>query len=741
MLLAVDGNGEPLRWDGQQDVMEPAGVLPAATAPVIASSGLGAIVGTYNAYLRFVDQFGNFSNLSPVSNEITASSSTGSVSDVTNATPIVVTTSAAHGLTTGTRVKLDGVGGNGAANDSFLITVVDSTSFSLDDSSGTGAYTGGGTWTAGSLTITYTSVAIPQETKVRRRQILRNTDGQQDVYYVDVDSTDLSSSTFSSTKDDDTLVEQESQTLLDELGLSLANRYTPPPNWKSVVACCLGFGFYLVDAILDAGNVQVTSGSTSVTGVATFWTDALAGRFLYVKGAFRSYEIASISGQTLTLTEAYSDDTNLFALYAIRPAPAERRLVYCSEPGLPEAVPAYNAVPVPETNDELTGAMVKGTFLYLLESRHVHRWTFQGSPLLSNDGGIYPASDRGCVNQRCWIVVGNTAYMLDEEGVHALGGDQSSESLSENIAELFSPLSVQPLRVDWSRSKYFHAIYDKSESIMRWFVCLSGSWLPRHALAYHMRSGRWWLEGYDRPVGASCAGRMRNLPQVFLGMDHATVVALGQGAYDGPTAGAGTLRGTATSAGLYSLADTAASFASLVNVSVAITHGKGKGQVRRIVSNTATELTLSQMWLDLPDTTSTYQIGGQYYEWLSSDFRIVDTRDKSENDLKRMAILFEKKGVSCTLEARFYADFADEALTWARDLAAAENNGIEANEGESSLVVDLQRERGMVWQNMPGVLDENLAGMRYLELEVDGWTNGSPVLVWEISLDGLTAAR
>lgn len=70
---------------------------------------------------------------------------TGSVTAATNASPIVIT-SANHNLNTGTRVTISGVGGNTAANGTFNITVVNSNSFSLDGSTGNGAYTTGGSW-------------------------------------------------------------------------------------------------------------------------------------------------------------------------------------------------------------------------------------------------------------------------------------------------------------------------------------------------------------------------------------------------------------------------------------------------------------------------------------------------------------------------------------------------------------------------------------------------------------------
>ncbi len=65
------------------------------------------------------------------------------ITNATNTTPIVVTDTA-HGYTTGDRVTITGVLGNLGANGTFVITVSDVDTYSLDDSVGTGAYTSGG---------------------------------------------------------------------------------------------------------------------------------------------------------------------------------------------------------------------------------------------------------------------------------------------------------------------------------------------------------------------------------------------------------------------------------------------------------------------------------------------------------------------------------------------------------------------------------------------------------------------
>lgn len=67
------------------------------------------------------------------------------VTDASNTSPIVITTSAAHGFLTGDKVFIQGVLGNAAANGEFSVVVLSATTFSLVNSVGSGAYLSGGT--------------------------------------------------------------------------------------------------------------------------------------------------------------------------------------------------------------------------------------------------------------------------------------------------------------------------------------------------------------------------------------------------------------------------------------------------------------------------------------------------------------------------------------------------------------------------------------------------------------------
>lgn len=63
----------------------------------------------------------------------------------TGISPIQITTTAPHTLTTGQTVTISGVGGNTNANGTFTVTVLNNTQFTLNGTTGNGAYTSGGT--------------------------------------------------------------------------------------------------------------------------------------------------------------------------------------------------------------------------------------------------------------------------------------------------------------------------------------------------------------------------------------------------------------------------------------------------------------------------------------------------------------------------------------------------------------------------------------------------------------------
>lgn len=114
---------------GQQS---PGGFAPQANADPGAVSA--PIIFEANDRLSMTGNYEVWMGVCPANKAITAASSTS---------PIQIT-AAGHGRRTGDRVVIAGVGGNTAANGTWICTVVDNNNLTLNGSVGNGAYTSGG---------------------------------------------------------------------------------------------------------------------------------------------------------------------------------------------------------------------------------------------------------------------------------------------------------------------------------------------------------------------------------------------------------------------------------------------------------------------------------------------------------------------------------------------------------------------------------------------------------------------
>lgn len=734
ILLTADGLGPVLRWDGLATTTDTAGVIAPTTAPTIASSGNGAIVGIYSAFVRFVDNRENLSNLSPISNELTAASHSGVVTNASNTIPIVITT-VGHLLNTGDYLKIGGVGGNLAANGTWTITRIDADTFSLNGSAGTGTYTVGGTWLRGASTITFSTVPVSTETKVVRRQLLRNTDGQATTFYVDIDTTDLVSTSFPSTKTDTQLSAGIAVPLLTPEGDLSADRYNPPPNHKAVIANHQGRMFYTVDTVVRQGMVQVTNGSTTVTGIGTAWVATLANRRFYVVGSTAAYTIVSVNAgaQTLVIDSVYAGTTDKFAVYAIRPAPAERRVIYFSEPGLAEAVPPTNQIELQDDGDELIGLLQKGSFLYFLERHHIWRYTMQTDP--ATDGFAFLAAFRGCLNNRCHVTVEDITYMLDSDGIHAFQGGQESQPISNPIQEIFRP-SNSEFQLNLQAADYFHASLYPNQETIRWFVTFSGQDLPRHALVFNYRQKRWWIEEYNRPITANAVGDLNGLRIVYIGSDAKTTLALWQGFSDGPDPVQGTVHGAITAQTLTGLTDLTAIFPPLgvVGNPVSIVDGTGKSQTRRVVSVAGTSIAIRDPWLQLPDATSVYQLGGITWRYQCGDFRYLENE---KNEPTRIELVFQAQVASATMTMKVFRDYLAIPVNWQVSKSFQAGNGVRLVAGQPGIDVDLTKANGWVQQRLDRHRDPYADGPHYVNIELSGITSAELTRIYQITLDGV----
>lgn len=673
-VFMVNGFMPMRKWKSSLDRAIDVGVEAPTTAPTIASSGTGDITGTYSAYVRWLDADGNPSNLSPISNTIST------IQD--SPTPA----------------------------EGEVAEVI------------------------GAETIEYSNVPITDNERVVRVQILRNTNGQTRVFYVDVDSTDLTGDTFSSALTDSELSAQEIVPLFDADGRSIANKYGVPPTHIAFIAPFQGrlFGAGVIE--YAEGNAQTTFGSTSVVGIGTQWVHAMEGREFYVSDRDEVYAIESIdqSTQVITLDRAYEGETDLFAEYTIKPPPIQRRLVYFCEATSFDAWPAVNAFEIEENGDEVSGIASAESFLFILQFNHIYRLTYSVNPII--DGGIFLAADRGCVNDRCWVKVESTIYLMDEQGVYSFAAGGEPEPLSAPIQDLYWQLGGDSgKRVNWKNQRLFHAVLSSNETTIRWFICLDGARFPKASLCFNFITKDWWLEEMPEPIGASCLWRRKRDATVPLVAGPARkVLALNAAKLD-LASPSGTVRGTATSATRLTLTDASAVFASQVGAPLVIADGTGKLQRRKIVEVDGTTLRLNRPFRFLPDTTSVYQIGGIPWKWRG----IWDRWNEEDiSNVRRLVLVFQPSSGKAFV--RVYRDRLDTPQVWAFDWPPSPNaaDAVTVRKNETDLTVDLANSIGFAQIRMDARKERAILGRDYFALEAFGCKGLDPIRLYEIIVEG-----
>jgi len=736
-----NGIDKPLRFDPSVGVTETAGVKPPLAQPAMTGTGSGNIVGTFQCYVRFVDRSGNLSSLSPISDPYVTNSTTfATITGATNASPIVLTLSAAPGWGTGQIIKVTGVLGNLAANGIFQVIMQTPTTAALYlgggvASLGSGTYNSGGTATTGVQQITYSNVAVSTETKVTRRQILRNKDGDTSVFFIDIDTTDLTSTTFNSQTDDASLVTDVS--LTDVNGETLVDK-SIPLNSKKFVAPCLGRVFAAGNENYSEGAVVVTNGSKGVTGLGTEWGQlTFPGRFLEVVGGDKRYTIDGVQSQTsLTLTEVYTGNTDQYAYYSITNGPAERFTIYWTPPSQPEAWPLTNSLPLAKDPGagEITGLMQHHAWLYILFENRIYRFSFVEDPL--NDGEAVLAASRGCINNRSWVKVDNVVYGMDTLGFWQFVGNDLIDISTPAVNDLFRNRQSGPYKINWAARKSFHAVYDPGETTVRWFVVLAGGYAPYHAVCYSIRLKRWWIEMYRFPIGASCLGRLNGKPQVFLGTDAKRIMALHQSTLDAVDPTVGTVQGTVTSSGYDWIIDSNATFQTgLAGQEIVIIGGTGKWQSRRIVSQSGTRLNFDRPWSTRPDTTSTYQLGGIQWKWRSGWQQFVEGQTEMQ---RALSVQFSPTTTSTPIYARVYLDMSKTAkddFTPVHTLADGNGMAVLMNDPATDISIDSTKSNGYVRQRIPGMREFATDGPRFISIELDGCTNADQLNILNLSLD------
>ena len=444
--------------------------------------------------------------------------------------------------------------------------------------------------------------------------------------------------------------------------------------------------------------------------------------------------------QTITLTEAYKGSTLPYALYAIRSPQPDQRTVWYSDSQNTEGFSPLAAFSIADNGDEFTGLLSYDSFIFVMEHRHIHKFTYQINP--KTDGAVFLVSDRGCINQRCAVLAKGGVYMLDEKGVHLFGRTPSQEGqdndLSAPIQTLFRPEIPGP-KINFDAGRFFHASLDQSIETIRWFVAMSGTYLPRHAICYQYVLDRWWIEEFPQSIGCSFVGRIyRRAPletwgsgrlQNFYGTTGKRVVANSVSPLDGvkPLA---IYAAPVTAAG-FNWFTTPASLPAGVGVPVVITGGRGEGQKRIITRISGDKVYVRDPWRIRPDITSTFQVGGVPWTWKSGWMRWLE---EEATNPRNVEVSTRPTVVPNIVTLNRYTDRSDVPDNCAMDRT---EDGVTVKSGDPNIRLSIPELPGGFSQSLMFQGKQGYSrGPQVVSIGLKGVGTTDPLNVYQINLDG-----
>lgn len=577
--------------------------------------------------------------------------------------------------------------------------------------------------------IKYQNVEAPTDTRVVKRQIWRNTSGQVQNFYLDIETDDLASTEFVSNNSDNQLVLKDLITFTDVDGYTIPYLYAQPPDDKPFIAELRGRIFAVGSIRYSEGSAQVENGSDVVTGIGTSWTASLIGR-RFISGT-KEYLIKNVDTglQEITLASSYAGETDNFALYVIAPYAAEELVVRWSDPVAgPEAWPLTGQMLLPQDGDVITGIVNYGDALYITKTRNIYRLNFTEDPAI--DGEVSPAARRGCINHRCAVTVEGACLMLDREGIHAFIGGPNPQHISLPVGDLFRE-DTDGLRINWQADVcMFHAAHYQELSTVKWFVPLAGDMFPWHAICYDYRRSRFWVESYPRPITSSCYS-LAITGRPLLGTTEGKILAADTGSLDLVSPG-GTLFTVAAVNSQWSI-ELDAVPKPCTGVPFVIVTGAAAGYDRIISYQDDEEI---QFLSPVPVKISVgdkIQIGGIPFRMRTAEFA-ADRMDG--NNPKSFSMEFDPNNENLFGTLSIFRNGIRRAsqVAAARSPWGATARNHLANSKHVSL--NLGSSLGMVVENLSITTERDLPALLQYQFQIDGSSGEDKPRILEIKVDG-----
>lgn len=644
----------------------------------------------------------------------------GVITGITSSAGVSYTiTSAAHNLAVGATVTISGVSGSGnMATDlntaALEIVSVTTDTFTINDATASGTYSSGGYWWLDGYLLDGTSDAnlILESGANYFRVPITNDDGSLNLYAHD-----------------------------------------PPPNWTGVVELFQDRALYLAPVKYTTGTAAFTSGSATVAGTGTAWTQAMVGRLIAGAGSSsgtastKAYRITAVGGATsLTISETSAESGA--GTYTIYPDPLEFERVYYSEVDRPESASVLNVVTVQENvrdDDDIVGGIPFSSAFFVLKYRHIYELTFIRQPRI--DVNIRLVAWRGACNKRCWDILDGWAYVLDQYGAYRINGSGQVVPISEAIHDYFH--NDGTTGIDWSQQEKFFVQADPQKGTVSFYVVLNGDGTtrPKKWLEFNVRTNAWWLGACQQAIGHACRMTIGGKQRVLQASEDEQVYVTEQGLSDVLTtaiASTNTSDPTLSGQAVIEVLQAGINSNDWANAPIAILDGTGYGQIRKIVSNLASAagvvaVTVDSNWTTTISASSKVLIGAIELVYRTGDVEMQPHERGEKENVRGVRMFFPPTTNAASLRMRTYWDYDTTAGAFPFDW----NSGLGIEALDSDIIVNLlstrspeATARGWRRWKFTGNVDDDGESQRTFSLEFKAFQGLDQIVIDELSIEG-----
>lgn len=639
----------------------------------------------------------------------------GTITTISSSAGVSYTvTSAAHGLIAGARVTISGVTGTGnMATDlnagDLVIASVTTDTFTINDASASGTYTSGGTWKLdGFESDTYSDSTISSSSHAYYLRVpITNNDGSLNLY-----------------------------------------AHLPPPNYMGYVMMYQDRALYLAPTNYTAGTATFTSGSATVTGSGTAWTQGMVGRYITGNASAsgtastKAYYVSAVGGATsLTISEASAESGA--GTYTIKAHPLEYKRLRFSETDRPESVPATNQYTIQENvvdDDEIVGGIPFGSVAFVLFKRHIYEYSFIRQPRIDSNSRLI--AFRGAFNKRCWATLEGWAYLMDQDGAYRINSQGVVQPLSGPIQDLWRDGTL-----DFTRSDYFHVVADRHEETVKFYVCYTNddAGRPKRWLTYYVRTGGWSCGSGVHNIGHACQAQVSGKMRVLAGGNDDQIYKLGEGTADHVAAAVRATVVAQVGGTQLKVSKAAISSDAWKHASLAIIDGTGYSELRRITANGATDvdgnvtITIDSAWVYGTAAGDIALIGAIQLTALTRSYEFP--ADDKENK-RAFELSWRPTTNDATVRVRWFWD-ADTTATAFRFLQNL-GYGVKVVNGMPAIAYDLKRTRGTTnagspgyarW-DFPGQLGERGLSHRSVQFELVAYQGLDQIILDALAVEG-----